>query len=145
KFKKSGDVGWGHSDAGSLLVSGTLNIDGTQTNPVVLTSVGDDTVGGDTDGNAQYPDDYPQFTEISVSGVLAAAHAEFRGASNGVLLQYQGSAQITDSLFTGNDYGIRINRTGGYTDTEATLDVLRTDFRDGQTGIDIMAGAETSI
>jgi len=58
---------------------GTLNVDGTNANPVIFTSYGDDSAGGDSNGNGSSsgaPGDYQ--TAVSVNaGAASISHAEF--------------------------------------------------------------------
>lgn len=101
-----------------LDVAGALLVEGTAGSPTIMTSIADDTIGGDTnsDGNASSPDGTPQWSRYVVTGTgnFDIAHAHLRH-SRGIDVSstasgVERSIRVVDSEVTG---GIVVTRTSG--------------------------------
>jgi YD repeat-containing protein len=93
-----------------LTVYGTLDVNGTAANPVIFTSVKDDTAGGDTnlDGNATTPaiGDWPGVRLLGDSAAMTASNVEVRYADTGVSASDGSSASLAGSTVRDNSRGL---------------------------------------
>ncbi|PJC40420.1 MAG: hypothetical protein CO042_03850, partial [Parcubacteria group bacterium CG_4_9_14_0_2_um_filter_41_8] len=105
-----------------LLVRGTLNVSGTEDNPVVFTSDKDDEYGGDTnnDGSASYPLFAGSWNRIGVYGTLdmdyvVIRYGGSRGSNGGMIELYKSShTEIADSIIEFAGQGIRMEGQVAY-------------------------------
>lgn len=122
-----------------LLVAGTLNVNGTSTQKVIFTSVGDDSVGnpGDTnrDGNISQPTSTIPYNipgAIAINDAAAAAlnYLEMRYANGGYNYPFGQDTEL---------YSYALVDFGG------TTQLNNCTFRDGQNGVVCLDGATTVL
>ena len=123
------DTGAGLGIPATTVFSATGTID----QPIIFTSLKDDSAGGDTnaDGNASSPavDDWNQIIVSGAGAIATFAHARFHygglsAISTGALLlaDYAGTVAIRDSEFSQGETGIAVKRS-------ANIDVVDTVFQ----------------
>lgn len=99
--------------------SGVLNLDGTASTPVVFTSVNDDKVGGDSNGNtvASTPKagDYGTAIQFEhLSGSHSISHVVFEYASDALSYLFMShDADVSDSDFAHNTDAVDVENTSG--------------------------------
>lgn len=122
-----------------LLVEGTLNVNGTSTQKVIFTSVGDDSVGnpGDTnrDGNISQPTspipyNIPGAIAINDAAAATLTYLEMRYANGGYNYPFGQDTEL---------YGYALVDFGGNTQLNNCT------FRDGQNGVVCLDGATTVL
>ena len=84
----------------SLVVDGTLNANGTDSQPIYVTSFNDDTVGGQTNNNANAPGP-GQWDSIYFRGGSSGtlSHVEFRYGTNLIYMDGNTNVAVDHSLF----------------------------------------------
>lgn len=106
----SGTTVKGDSSSGSItplevVSGGVLNVNGTATDPVMITSVNDDSVGGDTNNDTSLSSpaagDYDTAIYVNAGGRTTITHASIQYAATAINMQCGGSvtSTITDSSF----------------------------------------------
>ena len=101
----------------SLSVSGSLVAVGTAADPVVLTSINDDSVGGDTggDGSASSPaaGDWPGIEAQGADSVVDVDHAVIKYADRGIDASSGSLSVINSTITKSGGYGILASGTSG--------------------------------
>lgn len=120
-----------------ISINGTLLLQGTSSEPITFTSIKDDSIGGDTngDGTASQPGPHDWNALISLSsGIITADYATFKYSEDPLVIN-GGSAAITHSIIKQNTKGVLVvdgsftmtqsliteNATGIYTDEGPAL------------------------
>jgi hypothetical protein len=115
---------------------GTLNVDGSPTNPVTFTSIKDDAIAGDSFGDGQTSGAYGDYP-VSIAesgGTVNVTNASFRYASRAVNASCQGTSTISDSLFNSGMYltycdpgDIALQRNTFDVDSDFAIEAISTD------------------
>jgi hypothetical protein len=104
---------WPPEEAGIKVEDeGVVNVNGTSTNNVIMTSAEDDTVGGDmtSDGNSSgQAKDYHAAIQLLEGSTVNATYAELKYADRGVW-SYGGHALFTDVVINNSKIGIEANK-----------------------------------
>ena len=99
--------------------SGTLDLDGTASTPVIFTSVNDDTLGGDSNGNGSAstpkPGDYGTALQFEhLSGAESISHGVFEYASDALsYLFLSHGVDVTNTDFAHDTEAIDMEETTG--------------------------------
>ena len=114
-IKGNGDSGFNcgsGADEPSITVEGTLDANGTATNPVTFTSFNDNSIGGDTGNGSPVAGDWGGIT-VSGSGSVDLDNTTIEYASTGVGFTGSGSFDVEDSLIDNTDTGISFSGSSG--------------------------------
>ncbi len=114
-----------------FIVNGSLKVLGTSGNPVVFTNSRDDSYGNpmDTNGNGSANTPYVDntyriyYSDQSIDTADVVQYAVIRYANYGIDLQ-QAAPTISNSTFSNNDWGIRLNGVSGPTIDNCTFNNL---------------------
>jgi len=116
--------------------SGGLTAEGTSADRVVFTSAGDDSVGGDTNGDGPStgsPGDYGEAVDVSGSGTLDVENDTFDYASEAVLSTSDSDVTIKSNHFTNNETAIDIAASYDVSSLSGTNAVVEDNWFDGNT------------
>ena len=99
-----------------IIVYGNLNMQGTLEQPVIFTSINDDTVGGDTnrDGGANQPAKGDWYTLALESSYTNFTNAVLKYSSSGLFIYFNGNLNeninpmVSGSIFANNSAGITL-------------------------------------
>jgi hypothetical protein len=105
-----------------LVVNGTLNAQGTSSQPIYFTSYRDDQLGGNTDGTSPQVDDWAGIGATQNGSVsLTYAAARYAGyGGNGALYVNGGTLTASNTCLTHNGVGV-VGRTTGATVTNSWI------------------------
>ena len=87
---------------------GHLVINGTSDQPVVFTSLKDDSAGGDTNGDGPSTGSMVDWNRVHPESSISASHMEIRYCVEGLYLYYTPSVSVSDSAFTNCYNGITV-------------------------------------
>jgi hypothetical protein len=125
-------------------VNGTLKFQGTSALPIIITSIYDGSIGGNTDGTNTPPNYYDWDGIIAITnGEITADYTTFKYGGSGIIID-GGTATVTHSTFTENSNGITMysgslfmtqstlkgNNMGIYTESFTTFSVTQNKIMD---------------
>jgi hypothetical protein len=114
-----------------ITVDGSLRVLGTAVSPVIFTSIADDSVGGDTNGNGD--DNAPTFgdwsgLDVSEGATLTATHLDARFSSGGISSSNATELSLSDSVISG---GVSATRSAGSAYAARKITILRNTITGG--------------
>jgi hypothetical protein len=113
------------NSGGQLTVDGAVEIDGTADKPTVFTTVADDSIGGDTngDGDDTAPVDYLwSGIDVKTGAAFTATHLDARFSSNGISSSNAVKLSVSDSALSG---GVLATRSQGSAYAAREIAILR--------------------
>ena len=133
------------------VTGGSLIANGTSSEPVVFTSMKDDSVGGDTNGDGPSTGSPGDWAGIAVSGdgaSLKISNARIEDASTAIDANTSGAVLVTDNVFESNVTALDVIASVSLDGLNSTNAAIHGNWFDGNavamTGVSVWFGAEAS-